>query len=105
MLSFYTLPNPYEGQYDLVPGKGGGIVATPPESMDGNPAKTKLIQLNEQLVKSQQGVSPDPVRPESEMEKKTILDGLAKLLKQQQQQQTAPGTINAKNIDFSRPFS
>ena len=106
MQSIFVLPNTIFGgtAYDLVPGLPGILPMTQFESVDGNSQKTKQIRESDQFVKTTQGLVPNPHQPPNAKEKEAIMAGLAKLLTQQQEQ-SKPGTILAKKLDFSKPYS
>ena len=105
MRSTFVIPDSLmPGRYDIVPGMPGTLPMTLPESSDGNRTKTDLIRKNDQNIKMQQGMPPDPHRAENPKEKQALMAGIRKLIASQEQQQK-PGTISAKNLDFSKPFS
>ena len=89
--------------YNLVPGLKMPTVMGQPESADGDSIKTKRIRMNEQNIRMS-GQVPDPHKATNENEKAAIMAGLKKLLVSQDQQQKQ-GTILAKNLDFSKPYS
>ena len=105
MLQTIVLRNTMFGgnAYELVPGIKTIAPMAPLESADGDGIKTKRLRMNDQKIRMA-GQIPDPHKPTNENEKAALMAGLKKLLISQDQQQKQ-GTILAKNLDFSKPYS